>query len=160
MTAELKRRILYQSEFTSGKETRWDVTRRNFLATFIPKRDVNADGSVAAYPEEGWLFYYMTPGVYAASLLGLAYLAVRRQWRVLLFLLGWIVLMLGPPVVMGNSIFSRYVLAGVLPLLVAGAYLLADALGVAGFAARLPAAAAWTLAGLLLTGLLFQGAAR
>jgi 4-amino-4-deoxy-L-arabinose transferase-like glycosyltransferase len=150
--AELKRRILYQTQFTDSKESRLDVAARNFRKTFVLSH-VDRNGGVSKTPTEGWMFLYLTPGIFAATLLGLIYLAVRRQWLILGFLLAWIFFMLGPVIVMGNTIFSRYVLAGVPPLLIAAGFLLSDVLAWI-LSRKLPAGVAWLVVILILAGLL------
>jgi 4-amino-4-deoxy-L-arabinose transferase-like glycosyltransferase len=119
---EVKRRILYQDKFTSG-DSRGAVARRNFQLTFLPRALENGR------PTPGWLYLYLTPLLYLTCLLGVIYLAWVRQWALLAVLLLWLGVTLGPPVLLGNVIFSRYVLAGTPPLLIAGAYLLAELFG-------------------------------
>src|SRR5262249_8330471 len=65
--AEIKRRIFYQEHFTSG-EDRADILLRNAAAAFIPT--VTSRG----LPENGWFFYYLTPGVYLLTLGGAVWL--------------------------------------------------------------------------------------
>lgn len=112
---EMKRRILYQESITGG---RGEVAARNAMLTFVPR------WTSAGEPVSGWFFFYLTPAVYGACLVGLIYTAVR-QWRMFVMLMFWLVLMLGPVVFLASSIFSRYVLAAAPPLLLAGGYWLA-----------------------------------
>jgi hypothetical protein len=150
--AELKRRVLYQTQFTAGKRSIDQVALRNFNKTFVPSHRNDA-GEEQARLTAGWMFVYLTPAIYFACVLGIFYLAVRGEWLAFFFLLTWLALMLGPPIVMGNVIFSRYVLAGVPPLLITGAYLLADVMTWM-VSRRGPAWVTWSIAALLLAGLL------
>ena len=150
--AELKRRVLYQAEFTSGGRGLGAVARENFIQTFVPGA-VKEEGGVAVAADAGWMFVYMTPGIYVASLLGLVYLLAVRQWYVAGLLGVWLVLMLGPPIVLGNVIYSRYVLPGTIPFLIAAAWLLGGALGWI-FSWRAPGGVAWGAVLLVMGGLL------
>jgi 4-amino-4-deoxy-L-arabinose transferase-like glycosyltransferase len=151
---ELKRRILYQTQFTASKTPMLETAGRNFKKTFVPGH-VDDRGRTLSLPTSGWMFYYLTPAVYLASILGLLYAGLRREFAVLWFLLAWLVLMLGPPIVMGNVIFSRYVLAGVPPMLIAAAWLLTDTLTWI-VSRRMPAGVLWTAAAVVLCGLLIM----
>jgi len=140
---ELKTRILYQDQFTSGDDSRVSVILHNAQSVFIPTWK---DGE----PVTGWLYLYLTPPVYAAGVAGLIWLGVRRQWKILALLLVWIGLMLGAPTVLGTVLRSRYIVAGVPPLLLAASFFVAEMLGLALSLRR-------TAIGWLLTGLLFAG---
>jgi 4-amino-4-deoxy-L-arabinose transferase-like glycosyltransferase len=146
---ELKRRILYQGHFTETKD-RAALALRNVRLTFgcawTPPVAAGQDQA-----EPGWFWLYLTPGVYAAGLLGIVWLAVRRQWAVLGFLLVWLALMLGPIVLLSAVLRSRYTLAGAIPLLLAAAYLIVDLLGLV-FSLGLPGVIRWSMAGILLAG--------
>lgn len=109
---ELRRRIMYQAKFTDAGSGRGELAKRNAFVTFVPGH--NEQGQ----PNSGWLPLYMTPGVFGVSVLGFIY-ALRRP-RVFLLLLAWLVLLLGPVIFLGETVFSRYVLAAVPPLLVGG----------------------------------------
>ena len=150
---ELKRRVLYQSQFTESVD-RLKIARDNSLATFIPTTTrpaarLDAPTNAAAVPVTGWFYFYLTPGVYAAGILGLVWLCVRRQWLVLGLLLAWLVVMLAPVLLLSAVIYSRYTLAGAIPLLLAGAYLVTDLLGLI-FTSGMPKAVNWSLAGLTM----------
>jgi 4-amino-4-deoxy-L-arabinose transferase-like glycosyltransferase len=119
LRAELRRRILYQDQFTQGSEQRFAIVGRNAFWTFVPRWQ---DGQ----PVSGWLFFYLTPIIYGLSLAGLLYLAARH-WRLFALLSIWALAMLGPVILLGNVVYSRYILAGVPPLLFAAGYLLTDA---------------------------------
>ncbi len=119
---EIKRRIFYQESFTEGGSTA-SIAKRNFRLAFIPGS--NPRGAF----DSGWLFLYLTPPVYLACLAGVIYIPIRRQWRLALLLAVWLAVTLGPPLVLGNVIYSRYLLAGVPPLLLAAAYLLCELIG-------------------------------
>jgi hypothetical protein len=124
LVKEVKRRIFYQGNFTDARTSYGDIARRNLRLAFVPAVDGSGE------PTSGWLYYYLTPVVYGVSMLGIPYLLVRRQWRLAILLGTWAALMLGPPLVLGNVIYSRYVLAGVPPLLVGGAYVIAEVIGI------------------------------
>jgi hypothetical protein len=149
---ELKRRILYQTQFTAGKTSMGELAARNFNKAFVPSHRTEAGGR-SELPTAGWMFLYLTPAVYFACILGGFYLAFRGEWMAFFFLLAWAVLMLGPPIVMGNVIYSRYVLAGVPPLMIAAACLLTDTL-VWVVSRRGPGWVTWPAAALLLGGML------
>jgi 4-amino-4-deoxy-L-arabinose transferase-like glycosyltransferase len=119
LLSEVKRRIMYQKEFTQAGDTRWAMAKRNAFVTFIPAWNDDAN------PNSGWLPLYMTPLVLAMCVAGLIYAAVRQR-PVFIILLMWALVLLAPVVLLVENIFSRYVLAGVPPLLFAGALLLGD----------------------------------
>ena len=126
---EVRNRILYQSNFApaGGLAQRLRQIGENAKRVFIPITPPNAPRH-ADYIS-GWLWVYLTPGVYLICLLGACWIVLRRQWRLLLFLLGWFSLLIGPLILLGTVSFSRYALTGVLPLLVIGAYAVVDFLG-------------------------------
>jgi hypothetical protein len=119
LQAEVKRRIMYQAEFTQAGNGRLALMERNAFVTFIPAW--NAEGN----PNSGWLPWYMTPLIFAMCLAGLMYAALRQRTLFVIQLV-WALVLLGPVVIMVENFFSRYVLAGVPPLLFAGALLLGD----------------------------------
>jgi hypothetical protein len=149
---ELKRRILYQTQFTAGTLSMPELAVRNINKTFVPSHK-NDEGERETLATSGWMFLYLTPAVFVACVLGVFYLAFRGEWLAFFFLLTWAVLMLGPVIMMGNVIYSRYVLAGVPPLLIVGACLVTEVL-VWIVSRRGPAWVTWTVAGLVLAGLL------
>ncbi len=118
---EIKRRIFYQDSFMGDAGERLNIASRNLRLAFIP-RWIGGD---PREPSSGWLYVYMTPPLYGLGLAGLAYLAFRQP-RVFILVLFWLALLLGPLLFLANTIYSRYVLAGVPPLLYAAAALLAD----------------------------------
>lgn len=145
----VRQRALYQDKFSEVKD-RGKIVRRNLSQTFLPSW-TDERGRTDA----GWLWMYLTWPVYAAGVAGMVWLAVRGQWWVLLLLAGWMVLILGPVVVLGNVVYSRYELAGAVPLLVAAGWLAADALSLAFLMkGRAGAAAAWALTAAVVIGLL------
>ncbi len=152
--AEIKRRILYQEHFTDAPD-HWSIATRNAALTFLPSRIQPLEDHPAAPPPPytGWFWWYLTPGIYIAGILGLFMLAVRRQWALLIFLLLWMALILGPIVALMAVIRSRYTLAGSLPLLISAAYLMVDLLGVL-LALRWPTIVKWTVSLLAIAGLL------
>jgi 4-amino-4-deoxy-L-arabinose transferase-like glycosyltransferase len=123
LAAEVKRRVFYQDNFAKTASP-LAIAARNLHLTFIPGH--NDRGAITS----GWLFYYLTPPVYLASLLGFLYLAWRRQWLLLTFLFFWILITMGPVILLGNVIFSRYILAGIPPFLIAAAFLFGDFMGI------------------------------
>ena len=172
---ELKRRVLYQSQFTEG-ESKMAIATRNAKLTFLHSWDQDRNKSTGAdtglttqpgdskstsqdtpppVPVSGWFWFYLTPGIYLLGMVGLIWMAVRREWAVLIFLLVWIAVMLGPVVALGNVIYSRYTLAGAIPLLVSGAYLLVELVEVA-FTLRWPLGIAWTVVAAFFGGVLIM----
>ena len=124
--AELQRRVMYQQGFAPpmGLGERMGQIKENVLKVLVPDRLWGESD-----PARGWLWVYLTPGVLGLFGVGVVWMGVRRQWRVLGFLAGWVGLILGPVVVFGTVMFPRYALAGVLPMLVVVGYLLADVMG-------------------------------
>ncbi len=145
---ELKRRIFYQDKTTGSDDSRSDIVARNLKSTFLPTR--NPQGA----PITGWFFYYLTPAIYIGSIIGLIYLAIRRQWPQLVLQIVWIILTLAQVIALGSVVYSRYVLAGVPPFLIALAYLICE-LVAAIFWYELHAALSWSATILMLGGLLF-----
>lgn len=152
---DLRSRFLYQSHFTDESVSRTSVAWRNFKLAFVPT--VTERG-----PETGWLFFYLTGPVYVAALLAWPYLLFRRHERALLFIAAATVLMLGPVIVLGNVIFSRYILAGAVLLLIPAAMAVAD-IGATLFSwardRRTPSIVAWAALLILLLALLYPGLA-
>jgi 4-amino-4-deoxy-L-arabinose transferase-like glycosyltransferase len=131
----VKQRILYQEQFTEAGDSRLALAAKNAESAGV------------------WFFDYLTWPVLAASVLGLAAIALRRQWRLLVLLLVWLGLMLGPVIVLGNVVYSRYVLAGAPALLIAAAYFVAEVLTWA-LSTRLWPVLTWTGAGVILAAIL------
>ncbi len=123
--AEVKIRILYQNQFTDGSKSRGEILKANAMSVFVPTW--GSDGEA----ETGWLFLYLTWPVYFASVGGLVWLAFQRQWKVLAILVLWSLLMIGVPMALGAVLRSRYIVAGVPPLLIAGSYFILELLGLA-----------------------------
>lgn len=126
---DVKSRILYQSRFSEplGAAERVDLAVKNFANVFVPT--VEGVPTLTVWPDNGWLWVYMTPVVYVASVVALGVLAGLRQWRVLGVLLVYFGLFVGPLVVFGNITYSRYVLAAVVPLLMGLGWVVAWGLG-------------------------------
>jgi hypothetical protein len=64
-----------------------------------------------------WLWTYMTPPVFLLAVVSLAGLLRKREWRVALFLLGWIAAIVLPLAFFGQFLFSRYGVMTAIPLL-------------------------------------------
>lgn len=130
ISLELKRRILYQAQFSESKTLtqRAAQVKENLLRLAVPRRQGHLTfwGTAAGDLQTGWYWVHLTPPVFLLSLLALVWLGLRGQWRWLVFLGLWLFLMIGPLVLVGDVARSRYTLAGVPPLLVALAYLLTD----------------------------------
>ncbi len=90
---ELRRRILYQSQF-------------------------HAIG--VSLDPLAWLWTYLTPPILIAAIAGFVFLAIRREWQVLLLLGTWALALL-LPAVFGGVRYSRYALPAAAPLLIAAA---------------------------------------
>jgi hypothetical protein len=133
LLAEIKRRVMYQEKFTQVDTTRLALASRNAFITFIPA------WNTAGHQDSGWLPLYMTPLVLYTCLGGFVYAAIRQR-RVLIILLAWALVLLGPVMFLMETVYSRYVLAGVPPLLFAGALLVGDTM------AALPRKWGWTIA--------------
>ena len=143
---EIKTRILYQNQFTDSTKSRLDILRWNATCVFIPTWNENGE------PETGWLYLYLTWPVYVATVAGFLWLALRRQWKLLLLLILWTFLMLGVPMALGAVLRSRYIVAAVPPLVIAAAYLLLELVGLA-FSLRREWLG-WCIATALLAGLI------
>ena len=148
----IRQRILYQEQFTAGHTDRIGVALRNAGRTFLPLWfEPGVNGGVSQ--EMGWLPGYMTWPVYGLAWVGVVYLGVRKQWRVLGVVAFWGAMMLGPPVALGTVVYSRYMLAGAIVMLLPAAWVLMDALGaVAGWKSW-----GWVLAAIVLVGVLGMG---
>ncbi len=127
---DLKTRIFYQPQFTETKTLadRVDLVRQNLTNVFVPTYDVQH----SPLPITGWYWIYLTPAVLIGSALGIVWMWWRRQWRLLLFLSLWIVILLAPLILMGNVVYSRYALTPVIPLLILLAYFLTDVAAIIG----------------------------
>ena len=133
LLAEIKRRVMYQDKFTQVDTTRMALARRNAFITFVPA------WNEVGHQDSGWLPLYMTPLVLIVCVGGLVYAAIRHRAAGILLVL-WAVVMLGPVVFLMETVYSRYVLAGVPPLLFAGALLVGDTM------AALPRKSGWMIA--------------
>ena len=102
----LQNRIFNQPQFTQGSGVdRMELVRRNLVNVFVPTYAVNrAKGSL---PLTGWYWVYMTPAMLIGSVAGIIFMALRRQYRLLAFLLVWIGVLLGPLILVGNVVYSR-----------------------------------------------------
>ncbi len=147
----MKHRILYQDQFTASGRSRVEVAAHNAAVTFLPP--LSWDCWTLEVPERGWLFYYLTWPVYLASVGGVVWLMIRGEWRIVGLLLVWVGLMLGPVVVLGNVVYSRYVLAGAVPLLIPAGYLVADILAMLMRVRGWPVWR-WVAGGAMLVGLM------
>ena len=139
--AELRRRVLYQPQFSESKTLRQRVAqvRENLQRLAVPtqgdgaerhlvlwgSRGVHASGDLTT----GWYWVYLTPVVFLGSLLAFFYLAWGGRWRWVLLLGFWEFLMVGPLVLVADVAYSRYALGGVVPLLVALGLALTDIMG-------------------------------
>ncbi len=145
----IRQRILYQDQFSQA-DNHLAIAQRNAAQTFLP---TFTDARGRSSP--GWLWLYLTPPLYIAGLLGLLWLALRGQWPLLALVLLWLLVMLGPIIFLGNVVYSRYILAGAVILLIPAAWLVADLLSLAFSLPRAAAPIGWTLTPILLAGLLF-----
>jgi 4-amino-4-deoxy-L-arabinose transferase-like glycosyltransferase len=146
----VRTRVLYQEKFSDVTD-RGAVVRRNAARTFLP-RWTDARGREDA----GWLWMYLTWPVYLAGVAGLLWLCVRGQWWVAAVLALWLAVILGPVVLLGNTVYSRYVLAGAIVLVVLAGWMAAELLSLVFLLpGRSGAAAAWTVTAGTLVGLLW-----
>lgn len=146
----IKHRILYQDKFSQAPswEARKASIERLSAQTFSPTWTTDRGQT-----DEGWLWMYLTPPVYVAGMLGLVWLMVRGQGAIALLLLAWLVLMLGPVIVLGSVVYSRYVLAGGAVLVVIAGWAAADLLSLAFAIPRKGRWAGWLAAVAILAGM-------
>jgi 4-amino-4-deoxy-L-arabinose transferase-like glycosyltransferase len=131
----VKQRIVYQDKFTQSQMP-------------VVSRAIRNSGWTGE-----WFLTYMTWPVCAAAVLGIGGLALRRQWRMVSLLLWWLALMLGPIILLGNVVYSRYVLAGAPVVLIAAAYFVAEVLGLV-LSTRVSPVITWSAAGAMLVAVL------
>jgi hypothetical protein len=116
--SEIKRRIFYQDRFTETK-SHTELFKRNAAVTFIPGIDNNG------HANSGWFPVYMTPLVCLLCFVGLLYTCAGHP-RVGLILGVWFLAMILPILFLAQTVYSRYALAAVTPLLFFGEILLGD----------------------------------
>jgi 4-amino-4-deoxy-L-arabinose transferase-like glycosyltransferase len=118
----IKQRIMYQSHFAAplSLKERGQLVASNLQMVFVPLTEGHWDYSLwwVNRPGSGWYWLYLTPPVLLLAMVGWVLMLWRRMWGPLVILGLWLGLMLGSFVVMGQVAFSRYSLAGVIPLLV------------------------------------------
>jgi hypothetical protein len=147
----VRRRVLYQDKFSEAAD-RAAIVRRNASETFLPQWQDDRGRE-----QTGWLWTYLTWPVYLAGVAGFVWLVVRGQWWVAAVAAAWLALMLGPVVVLGNVVYSRYVLAGAMVLVVTAGWLVADVLALAFLMkGRAGAVGAWGITAAALGGLLWM----
>lgn len=136
---ELRRRVLYQPHFSEARTLadRLLSIKNNTRDLLYPVRLETGEWS------SGWLFFYLTPPVCLLAAIGAIMMAVRRQWRLWLFLLLWAGMFLLPLILFGMVTFSRYSLAGVMPLLFLAVWVVA--VGIQWAFAHLSAPKAWVI---------------
>ena len=117
---DLRTKIFYHPRYgtSAGLAERPRVALENSVRMFLPL-ERGPDGKYRYRANAGWFWTYLTPPVEILSLAALVWLALARRWRLLAFLLGWIVLLLGPIAVFGGVLFPRYAVAAAIPLLLA-----------------------------------------
>jgi 4-amino-4-deoxy-L-arabinose transferase-like glycosyltransferase len=143
---DLRTKIFYHSRFgtATGLADRPRMALENTVRMFLPL-ERGPDGKYRHRANAGWFWTYLTPPVEILSLGALVWMALARRWRLLGFLLGWILVLLGPIAVFGGVLFPRYAVAAAIPLLLALACALASWLEI--LAARSRASAAVGVAG-------------
>ena len=116
----LRTKIFYHPRYgtAAGLAERPRVALENSVRMFLPL-ERGPDGKYRYRANAGWFWTYLTPPVEILSLAALFWMALARRWRLLAFLLGWIVLLLGPIAVFGGVLFPRYAVAAAIPLLLA-----------------------------------------
>ncbi len=136
---ELRRRVLYQPHFSEAKtlHDRWLMFSSNFRDVFIP--NYSKSGETAS----GWLWFYLTPPVCLLAVIGVIMMAAKKHWRLLMFIAFWAAMFLAPLILFGAVTFSRYALAGVLPILLLSVWVIAR--GSYWSFAKLPPAGAWCI---------------
>jgi hypothetical protein len=125
---DLKTRFFYKSEFYRHQSHL--QTAINNIAMFMSPY---ADGHPQWWPydparplDNGWLYLYLTPPVFVLLIAALLWMAHRRAWRPMIFLGTWTFALLGTLMLVGGEIWSRYLVLGILPLLLTVAWLAAD----------------------------------
>jgi hypothetical protein len=108
--------------------------KANLIQIFIPSahgqfsiRDIREGLTAPALT--GWYWFYLTPPIVLLTLTSLVYLAIRKEWRALVFLLCYASAMAAPFVLVGTRFYSRHLLYAVIPLLAALAWMVADLWG-------------------------------
>ena len=161
----IKDRLVYRTDYYKplSLSERLAQIKGNFITVFVPSASGQVTGKdilqgLTGQPRTGWYWFYLTPPVFLLSLVSLVYLAARRQWRVLLFLGAYFGAMTAPFLLVGTRFYSRHLLYGVIPLLVAVAWMLAD---------LIPLGSRWIknarvriACGVVLAGILFVPSAR
>jgi 4-amino-4-deoxy-L-arabinose transferase-like glycosyltransferase len=131
----IKVRLVYHTDFSRplSLPERLRQIRNNLITGFVPTangqltiKDIHR--GLTREASTGWYWFYLTPPVFILSWMALVYLAIRREWRVLTFLICYLAAMTAPFVLVGTKLYSRYLLYGVIPLLVALGWMIADGL--------------------------------
>ncbi|PYQ35540.1 MAG: hypothetical protein DMF55_07165 [Acidobacteria bacterium] len=153
---DLKTKVFYHLRYSSETSlaSRPAVAKENAVTLFLPFERAAA-GGLRYRRDSGWFWTYLTPPLAILSLAALLGLAFGRRRRAAVFLLAWALLLLAPLVVFGGVLYSRYAVAGAVPLLLASA--LALGAGISAVSRRgTPAVVLGTVAG---AGLFFLAVA-
>jgi 4-amino-4-deoxy-L-arabinose transferase-like glycosyltransferase len=129
-TLSLSARLFYKSDFYP-QHSRWASIWSNLILLLSPR----SNGQSHWWPydpsnplDDGWLYIYLTPPILTLAVIGICWMARRREWRPMLYLGVWCFALLGLLVIVGGSLWSRYLVLGVMPLLLIVAWFLADQL--------------------------------
>ncbi|HUO10450.1 MAG TPA: glycosyltransferase family 39 protein [Phycisphaerae bacterium] len=127
---DLKTRLFYKSDFYP-RQSRVESAFDNIGMLMSPY----AEGHPQWWPYDpahpldgGWLYVYLTPPVFALVIAALLWMAHRRAWRPMFFLGVWSFALIGSLALVGGTIWSRYLVLGILPLLLLVAWLMIDLL--------------------------------
>lgn len=131
----IKERVVYHSDYSRPLSLPERVVqiKKNIASVFVPTANgqltiTDIRQGLANQVNTGWYWCYLTPPVFLLSLVSLVYLAIRKQGRVALFLVCYLATMVAPFILVGTRFYSRHLLYGVIPLLVALAWMVTDLL--------------------------------
>lgn len=148
---ELKRRVLYQAQFSEPVPVaeRVRLAQTNLVHAFLPVK-AGGDGAWAIKWDEGWFWVHLTWPVYALVLAAVPWMVWRGQGKLLVLLLVWSFLMLGPLLLLGSVVRSRYAVAGAVPLVIMASYVLADGLTMVAVWMARRGSSGWEIGGVVV----------
>jgi len=152
---DLRTRLFYKPLFTVGSTdaSRWQIVSRNVALLWVPRVGTHIQWwshDVASPLQSGMLYLYLTPSVLLLTAIAGPWMLGRAR-PALLFLCVWAAALLGPLLAGARLLFSRFLLVGATPLLIAAAWMAAEMLATRGIVKRLAAltavssALAWPL---------------
>ncbi len=132
-THDLRTRIFYKPVFTTNTVygSRAEMIWGNVMSLISPR----AGGELRLWPhqagaplEQGLFYVYLTPPLLLLVLAGLVWTIRRHMPREAWFMGAWAAVLLGTVIVGANVLYSRYIVAGVLVLILFGAWTWTDLL--------------------------------